>query len=237
MWLEQAVERGATVRLTEEHWAWALLLGEARRLSNEGKRAANADRSADGNRAVDLLGALAELFLLRKAIEFGAGECVDYIREHIFAPDGGAGVTGPDARILNNNGEIVCLDAKTFQAGSNRKFFAINDRKHRELFGECNFYFCVLVKRFGEVMIVARLVPYDDVSHWECYNLMRGGKGSPSRNLGIDEFSRNYCSTPDALFRADSGKVFDEKSVHKVSRDVDVMKSIREMLPNLPIGE
>lgn len=66
MWIESAAERGASIPLTAENWVWAFLLGEARRLSNEGKRAANADRSEEGNRNVDLIGSLAEIFLLHE---------------------------------------------------------------------------------------------------------------------------------------------------------------------------
>jgi hypothetical protein len=48
-----------------QDWAMAYLLGKAREASNY-KRAANSDRGQEGNEAVDLLGSMGELVVLRR---------------------------------------------------------------------------------------------------------------------------------------------------------------------------
>lgn len=85
-------------------------------------------------------------------------------------------------------------------------------------------------------MTFARLVPYSDVSQWECCNLMRNGRGSKSRNLGIKEFAESYCRS-NALGVADRAKVIDERSVFRAAEKPCVRQKLLAMLPNLPLPQ
>jgi hypothetical protein len=95
---------------------------------------------------VDLLGALGELFLLSTIMgAAGSDRAVAYMRDHLSRQQGGRGVKGPDLHFTDDEtGALHEIDVKTFDCSPNKKFFAINDNKHRLLAGQCSAYFCIV---------------------------------------------------------------------------------------------
>ena len=125
-------------------------------------------------------------------------EAVSFILNHIFLETGGKGVEGPD--LLFVEGPLrIGVDAKTFNCQGRNHFFAINDNKHKHLVRQCVGYmaseFCPLWARRG---CVTSLIPYGDVSSWDCDQLRKNSKGkqgTPSRNLEIVDAMRLYTSS------------------------------------------
>ena len=219
------------VTLEARHWAWARLLGDARTASNDDQRAARSDRGSF-NAQVDLLGALGELFLLRGAL---AAECseqaVSYMRDHLYREQGGRGVEGPDICFVDHvTNETYELDVKTFDCSPNKRVFAINDNKHRQLRGQCSAYLCVIAPRFGYRMAIARPVPYAEVEEWSIWCLRRGG--SASRNLPIGNFLDAYFSRTPILEELRSMR-FSESEVQNAYEDPVLRDEFAELVPNV----
>jgi hypothetical protein len=194
-----------SIDLTAEFWAKARLFGEARRRSNDGVRAMDQERGSEGNHEVDLQGAAAELILLTCTRRCGDSDAaVMNMRDHLFNPDGGAGVTGADLE-FDDAGRRIRIDAKSFACQIKQdpttgrtivyRSFAINNRKHAELGAlNCDSYFCVIVPHYGRRALVASLVPWADVDAWEV-RLLRS-VGTPSRIFEMDSFLRKYVTAP-----------------------------------------
>ena len=232
MILEDVVKRtDSMVTVEARYWAWARFLGEARTASNDDRRASCSDRGRF-NTQVDLLGALGELFLLRAAqAAKRSEEAVAYMRDHLYREEGGGGVEGPDIRFLDHDtNEIQELDVKTFDCSPNKKYFAINDNKHRQLGGQCSYYLCVVAPRFGSRMAVARLVPYAEVQEWPVKKLRSGG--SASRNFPIESFLKAYFTKPPLLEEL-RGATFSEAEVRQACKDPVVRAEFAELVPNL----
>jgi hypothetical protein len=120
------------VPLTAEQWAHALLLGEARQCTNKA-RARSADRGAQGNHEVDLHGALGELLLYGRVRGLrDSDEGADSMRRQLFCITGGRDVQGADLRFIED-GVTIAIDVKTYDCSPSKRYFAINDNKHREL--------------------------------------------------------------------------------------------------------
>lgn len=177
-----------------------------------------------------MVGALAELFLLRRAIEDGDDVAVSYMRRHIYSENGGEGINGPDAMFRSSSGSSVRIDAKAFRTGRNRTIFSINDRKHQKLNGQCDFYFCCLTKKFSRTMSASRLVPYQYVSTWECRNLMSNGMGSDSRNIELKTLMSGYFHSESALSDVEESSVFQEDRILSMSRSQSVRDRLQDML-------
>ncbi len=212
-------------------WAWATLLGAARTASNDNKRHRRSDRG-NFNSRVDLLGALGELFLLTAATAASNNEpAVAYMRDHLYRERGGRGVKGPDIRFTDEvTGILHEIDVKTFDCSPNKKFFAINDNKHRSLAGQCSAYFCIVAPPFGRRAAIARLVPYADVDRWPAVNLR--WNGSPSRNCALQEFLERYFSSPPAIetLRSD---VFSMDEIDHAKADSGVRLELTRLIPTL----
>jgi hypothetical protein len=58
-----------------------------------------------------------------------------------------------------DTGSPVGIDANTFDCDRDKRYFAINDGKHKALRGSCQAYFCALARPFGRFAAIARLVP------------------------------------------------------------------------------
>jgi len=214
-------------------WAWAAMLGEARTLSNDGRRGVRADRGA-GNRDVDLLGAFSELLLLGWASRLYPPLVIAEMAAHLYHPQGGREVKGADLRLPNSaTGLIVGVDAKSFDCSPRKRYFAINDAKHRALGGGCDHYFCVLAAPYGTQAAVARLVPYVEVEDWSVVGLRPGG--TPSRNLEIGVFLRRYFSQPPApqSLRSDCHS---RDIVERLKRDPGCRARLCALIPSLPAG-
>ena len=222
------------VELKPRHWAWARILGEARTASNDRRRARRSDRG-EFNAQVDLLGALGELFLLRCAMAAeGSGEAVKYMRGHLYNEQGGGEVEGPDIEFVDHvTGERCQLDVKTFDCAPNKRFFAINDNKHRLLRGCCSHYLCVITPPFGRRMAVSCLVPWSTVDEWSTQKLRPGG--SASRNFPIGRFLRDHFKNPPSLEEL-RGEVHSPKAIDLAGRDTDVHADFQKLVPDVPIG-
>ncbi|MXP65619.1 hypothetical protein E0493_19915 [Roseomonas sp. M0104] len=179
---------GRAVNLTARSWAMARLLGSARTVSNR-NRAPDADRGDEGNDAADLHGALGELLLLSEALRRDGADVAMYMRQHMFSPEGGAGVFGPDLQVVEG-GRLLGLDVKTFDCQPNKRYFAVNSRKHAKLKGCCEAYLGLVVPAFGRRGVLSGLIPYEQVSTWRHFSLRQGG--SPSYNLIFTEFTHLY---------------------------------------------
>ena len=219
-----------SVPLAPRHWAWATMLGEARRLSNEGRRSPEADRAEEGNRNVDLLGALAELLLLRQAMRVGDDAAVAYMRRHLFNEAGGAGVEGPDLWAREGAERVVGIDAKSHRAAPRYENFAINAAKHDALKGSCPRYFCVLARRHGPRLVTADLVPYADVASWERRRLGR----SLSCNLPIQAFQKRYLAPRHRIEDLRVEEPYDPAAIDEAVEDAETRDMFREMMPGWP---
>lgn len=181
---------GYHVSISEERWAEALILGQARTRTNL-NRADSSNRGDEGNAAVDLHGALGELLLLKLARDHGDKDATRYMIKHMLVLGGGKDVTGPDL-VLQDSEKSCGIDVKTFDCSPWKRLFAINAAKHDELRKyNTEGYFCLLTPRFGKRGVVSKLVPYNDVSDWQC-KLLRPD-GSLSRNLPIADFEMRYA--------------------------------------------
>lgn len=191
--LREKIDR--PIALSPRIWAKALLLGEARRLTNA-DRHKSAERGAVGNQEVDLHGALGELVLLTIVERSEGKQSATTMAAHMFNPLGGRSVEGPDLLVCDRDGHTHGVDAKTFDCSASKRFFAINGTKHANLRGLCSWYFALLVPRFGQQAELAKLVPYDDVQRWDASNLRAANAtgGSISRNMPIQAFVSKYFS-------------------------------------------
>lgn len=223
-----------TVALEPRHWAWAQLLGAARTASNDQRRADRSDRG-EFNAQVDLLGALGELFVLRCAMNATKSEdAVEYMRNHLYNDQGGGSVDGPDIEFTDEaTARQQGLDVKTFDCSPNKRYFAINDNKHRLLRGRCSHYLCVITPRFGRRMAVARLVPWSTVDGWPAEQLRCGG--SASRNSKIGRFLCDHFTDPPSLDGL-RGDVYPREMIDRACADPDVRGEFQELVPNAPIA-
>jgi hypothetical protein len=172
-----------------------------------GRGRAAADRGRH-NTNVDIMGAFGELLLLKliKPLDVD-GAVLAHFRTYIYLADGPAADSTPDLVFSDaDTGVAVGVDAKTFDCDKDKRYFAINDGKHEALSGSCKAYSCALARQFGRFAAIARLVPYADVDpakeafpedRWFVGNL--ASRGSPSRNLFLDTFLRDYFTNPPDL--------------------------------------
>jgi hypothetical protein len=224
--LQSALDR--RIRLSPEIWAKALLLGKLRTTTNS-SRAVAADRGAAGNTAVDLHGAIGELVLLHLVVRLGGTAEALQMASHMFSPEGGQAVVGPDLLVSTPEG-VVGIDAKTFDCAPNKRFFAINDSKHRSLQSACGWYFALLSPSFGQFAELTRLVPFEDVETWETASLRSGPQGSASRNLPIGDFLTRYSRRQIDL-RKVSRHRHDADVVGKLSTAASVRDDFVQLLP------
>lgn len=226
--------RGATdctLEVNPELWAWATLLGEARRTSNDGVRSREADRGDSTNRGVDLAGAFGELFLYQLVRQFPKSDLAcRYIAERLFVPGGGTRAKGPDLKFAEDDTKtVIGVDSKTF-SNPRYNFFAINAEKHNELRGLCSFYFCLCFAGRSRSVAVAKLVPYEDVDRWEIRDL--GGRGDLSRNLPIQTFVNGYYQHPFNV-RSFPATSFSAEEIEALTCDQQVRRRLCELVPTL----
>jgi len=194
-------------KLSSRTWARARLLGEARRHSNDQKRGGSADRGDSRNADVDLFGAIAEIALLDIIDKNGWTEVADRTRQHLFHHGGGKKVLGPDLILDRSAG----IDAKSFdcswrqgkQAPYLNKKVAINDNKHRNLKGFCDWYIVLIVPEFGCQGYFSRAVPYSEFDRLPAAPLKKGLQDS--RNFPLEDFQVTQCNVVPAYgqLRAD----------------------------------
>lgn len=185
-------------------WAMATLLGDARRQTNEDGRHQRRNRGSAKNVLNDLYGAVAELSLYAK-IAWPSSKLVheherQYLSNQLYNPCGGRLTHGPDLELLHllpeeggfAAAEIgIGIDVKSFDCAPNKRYFAINVAKHKQLQGVCDFYFGMIVPPLGKTAVISQVVPYQEVSKWKEFDL--GKRGDPSFNLRIEEFIKRHA--------------------------------------------
>lgn len=184
------------VKISAEQWALAALIGEARRRSNENKRNISRDRGRDKNILNDLMGSIGELIAIKWFGQYLSNDEKINAIKNMFSLGGGSKHTYADLFLDNHPGRLR-IDVKTFDCAPNKRFFAINKKKHMKLLGQCDGYACLLLPRLSHQAAFIPFVPYDDVSKWELKSL--GGYGDPSHNIAITEFIKKYSSTEISL--------------------------------------
>jgi hypothetical protein len=227
---------GSNRPITPDQWAYAVLLGRARTISNK-DRAPGSDRDADGNEEVDLHGALGEL-VLRGIVRRlpGFEQAARYMENHMFRKGGGSDVKGPDL-LFADHGTDVGIDVKTFDCREYKRYFAINDNKHHELQGQCVGYMGLICPPYAHTACITRLIPYDAVSTWDVRQLRKdkNGKrrGTPSRNLEIDVVMRQYTASAYDIAKSRS-EVYPEAVVFGLARqkgEGSVIARLSQVLP------
>lgn len=177
------------IDISPNDWAFAALIGEARRRSNENKRNNTRDRGNEKNIHVDLMGSLGEVLAYKLYKNQMKPETAAKFVEDFCKTEGGAVMQGADMR-LDIGESTLDLDIKTYDCAPNKRFFAINSKKHAKLSDCCDGYLCILFPKYGRKAYVVNNVPYDHVSNWEQKAL--GGYGDPSYNLPISSFASTY---------------------------------------------
>lgn len=211
------------IELTPEHWAHAAMLGEARRRTNEKSRSSKRDRGHQKNVAVDLIGSLGELIALEHFETELGSETLQAIRQHMLVSGSGRTVKGADLSVNNRN-----LDVKTFDCAPNKRFFAINSVKHRQLQGQCDGYFALLSPQYGRKALVVECVPYQDVDQWPCKAL--GSYGDPSFNCPIREFLKTY-TVHGAYQKILNAGSFERREIRSEIQDQETQLSFRNLFP------
>ena len=119
------------------------------------------------------------------------------------------------------------LDIKSFDCAPNKKFFAINKRKHRALAGKCDHYLCMLVLPFGKHAVLTNLVKWSSVSEWEERDFINSG--NPALILPIDKFRKEYL--PYSKCKMD--KVHDKEEVRNMCDDAQLRHQLRSHFTGL----
>jgi hypothetical protein len=175
------------IDITAKDWAFAALLGQARRKSNESTRKTSRDRGSANNVHVDLMGSISEIIAYKHFKPILTDRERAKILKGMFRLSGGGGKLGADLFVSQLQ---KTLDVKGFDCADNKRFFAINQSKHADLAGACDGYLCVVCPKYSKRAFVIDHVPYEDVSCWESKTL--GSYGDPSFNLSIVRFMAEY---------------------------------------------
>lgn len=176
------------IEITPRDWAFAALLGEARRRSNEATRKSNRDRGNIKNIHVDLMGSISEILAMKHLRRIMTAEEKQATIQSMFRPEGGGGKFGAD---LNLSARNLRLDVKTFDCEDNKRFFAINGSKHNDLKGVCDGYLCIICPKYATQAYIIDHVPYDQISNWPQKTL--GNYGDSSYNLPIHDFMAKHA--------------------------------------------
>jgi hypothetical protein len=227
---------GTCLPLTAEQWAYAVLLGGARKLSNQ-ERADTSDRGEAGNEEVDLHGALGELLLFGMVRDLPESQDgIAYMLEHLFVETGGKGNKGADL-LFEDAGVPVGIDVKTFDCSPRKHFFAINYDKHAALAenNTCVGYMGLICPRFARNACITRLIPYAYVSTWKYRNLRKEG-GSVSRNCPINSVMRDFAGS-DYSFESNRRDVYSATEVRSLARQIGAGSPIARLSRLLPTAE
>jgi hypothetical protein len=230
------------VPLTAELWAHATLLGASRQRKSGGSK--RADRGPH-NTHVNHMGAFGELLLLDMIRPLdSSGAALAHFQRHLYVADRAAEEGMPDLQFEDaESGREIGIDAKTFDCDKRKRYFAINDGKHRALRGDCDFYFCALARPFGRMAAMAALVPHADVEpaqetfpldKWFIGNLL--SRGSPSRNLFLDTFLTTYFTSPPdlALLRSNP---YRRSDIMACIQQQGCLSALQRTIPNLNMKE
>jgi hypothetical protein len=141
--------------------------------------------------------------------------------DHLFHESGGSDVKGADLLFTDEHEQIpVGIDVKTFDCRDRKRYFAINNNKHKELAGQCVGYMGLVCPPYARAACVTRLIPYDSVSLWKVWQLRKDkdGKkrGTPSRNLLIEVAMQEYAGV---AYDIESSRLdaYSEDAVHDLA--------------------
>ncbi|MBI6727192.1 hypothetical protein YA0089_26620 [Pseudomonas viridiflava] len=211
------------IDVTARDWAFAALLGQARRQSNNTIRKTNRDRGDQKNIHVDLMGSISEIL----ALKYFRGKITPTERRStmaaMFRPEGGGGKLGADLKLSQLG---LTLDVKTFDCEDNKRFFAINSSKHADLMGACDGYLCVICPKYSTQAFIVDHVPYAEVTAWPSKAL--GGYGDASYNLPIGDFLSRYAGNSSLKHIKSSQKYSKDEISDAIHDDVNL-----EMFYNL----
>lgn len=221
------------IELTPEIWAYAALIGEARRRSNENKRNKSRDRGNKNNIHVDLMGTVGELIAYKELKKGMSKEAHNNFLSDLIRTEGGAVMKGADMTLDNLGPNIVpiMLDIKTFDCEPNKRFFAINSKKHNSLNNQCHGYVCILMPKYGKYAYMVNYVEYNDVSNWQEKAL--GGYGDPSRNCHMSQFQNTYTGQSNMIEQLRSKGTFDRELISTALKDIDTQAKFRKFAPNI----
>ena len=219
--------------ITPEIWAYSALIGEARRRSNDNKRNKNRDRGYQKNIHNDLIGTAGELLALKY---FGCSmseKSKSMFLHDLIKTEGGAVMKGVDVIFDNIPGNIkdLRLDIKTFDCEPNKRFFAINSKKHDKLKNNCEGYLCFLIPRLGRYAAVANYVNYSDVNSWEEKSL--GSYGDPSKNINILSFQNSYFGNSNVSKDLKNKEPYKDEDIHILIKDGDFRSKFKLFAPNV----
>lgn len=175
------------IDLTPKHWAYAALIGEARRRSNNDVRNKNRDRGLDKNIQNDLIGSMGELISMEVFMPWLSKKNQEELKRNVFGVGGGSKFIGADIN-LDLHKQNLRLDIKTFDCERNKKYFAINNKKHQKLKGICDGYACLLIPKYGKKAYALPMISHNEVDDWELKEL--GKYGDPSRNKMVFDLVR-----------------------------------------------
>jgi hypothetical protein len=205
-------------------WAYAHIVGDARRLTHEGRRKPQKDLGSL-NYQSDVKGAFSELFLYWLLRNRASNGLVDGIRQQMYSASGG---------ILA--ADIVCDSGQKFDIKSNdceprSSLFIINSQKHRDAVGRYGFYIAVLCPMLGRRAILTKPIPFDDVSGWGEKTL--GSYNDPARFLRIGDFVSKYAPASSGGFRGYHKDKFNLKEMLTSSNDPQVRNNLMLNFPAL----
>ncbi|MCS0116539.1 hypothetical protein NDJ00_20430 [Vibrio parahaemolyticus] len=216
------------IKISAEQWALAALIGEARRRSNEHRRNASRDRGRDKNILNDLMGSIGELVAIKWFSQYlSKNEKINSL-QNMFSLGGGSKHSYADLYLDNHPGQLS-VDVKTFDCSPNKRFFAINQKKHMKLLGHCDGYACLLLPRLSHQAVFIPFVPYNDVSKWELRSL--GGYGDPSYNIPISKFIKMYSSEQITLNELQAFSRYKESDIKNKLSNYETTRKFLSLCP------
>lgn len=221
------------IELNPEIWAYAALIGEARRRSNENKRNKSRDRGNANNIHVDLMGTVGELIAYKQLKNGMSPAAHQNFLTDLLRIEGGAVMKGADMTldILGGNVGPLMVDIKTFDCEPNKRFFAINAKKHNSLNEQCHGYVCVLMPKYAKYAFMVNYVPYEDVSNWQEKAL--GNYGDPSKNCHINQFQTTYTGQGNIVELLKAEGTFDRELISSSLKDIEVQAKFRKFAPHI----
>lgn len=223
--IQLAGERVIPARL----WAYASLLGTARRWSNQGKRKPTSDRGPERGAVADMVGALGELVAYSHLREHGASSAaLAHIRAHAFDPRGGGATLGAD---LVLDGGTLRVDAKAHDCDPRKRYVAINAAKHDAIRETCDAYIVIAAAPLGRRCVVSSLVPLAEVDGWEVRDL--GGYGDPARVLDVPSFGARYAPGLRAALPELRRSTYEVDAVQRIANNPEIRERLRRHFPGL----
>jgi hypothetical protein len=221
------------IKLNPEIWSFAALIGEARRRSNENKRNKSRDRGNANNIHVDLMGTVGELIAYKQFKNDMSHTAHQNFLTDLLRIEGGAVMKGADMTLDNllGDAETLLVDVKTFDCEPNKRFFAINVKKHNSLNSQCHGYVCILIPKYAKYAFMVNYVPYQDVSTWQEKAL--GNYGDPSKNCHINQFQTKYTGRDNIIELLKAKGTFEKELISSLLKDIETQNKFKKFAPQI----